>query len=58
MPPPSRHDALLNAMWLPYGDTVSKRPDESLSAYVARLRAAGDQRDSDIPEPVREGRGR
>jgi hypothetical protein len=53
-PPPYRHDALLNAAWLPFGDTLSHRVGESLTAYVQRLRAAVNPRDPDVPEVVKE----
>jgi hypothetical protein len=54
MPPPARHDALLNAAWLPYSDTVGHRVGESLTAYVQRLRAAVNPLDPDVPEVVKE----
>jgi hypothetical protein len=51
--PPSRHDALLDAAWLPYAHALGHRPGEPLAAFVARVRAAVDLRDDDVPEPVR-----
>jgi hypothetical protein len=54
MQPPSRHEALLDAAWLLYGDALSHRVGESLTAYVRRLRAAVNPRDPDVPEVVKE----
>jgi hypothetical protein len=53
MPPPAfRHDALLNAVWQHYGH-LAARPGEPASSWAARLRAAVDPRDPDVPEVVR-----
>jgi hypothetical protein len=51
---PDRHQAIVSAAWAPYAAVLGHREGEALSAFVARVKAAVDPNDPDVPAVVRE----